>query len=468
MLSFKRNFVYVYILKMASTKVRIHRIISWLLVVFFLATIITGYAQTNIWFTDQYLLSKLHRVFEWFFIALLLYHLIYTLVNVRIRFEKLFSKIRERKGTTINSLRLIQKLSSWGVVVVVFFFILSGLNGYVWFANTFGELIPFSWHRSLDLALNIFIIIHIAVGLKFFLIRKNLKHYLFNAGIILITASLMTGVIFLQVQQNKPDFTPTIYQGSVKTSIDEVDYFFNTTDVISIRPDIFTEGHFSIFDILVHLDTRGSIDMDYHFDASMNTHVIDSLNGETGWWYNVWYSGGWPERSAFRMDHYPWKEGTTLNFFKESESFLDQRYNVFRQEITRKQNNSPDLIIPTVRIFSRTFSETHYNVSVTAHNLRNDTFQLGVITAIDVIMSMGDQGLLTYQLTWYDSVGDADIVRDYWVTAINFDTASGTCGYVYESGSHNFEGFSGNHIHIPQDYRPLNSPEYYETFWICL
>jgi hypothetical protein len=107
-------------------------------------------------------------------------------------------------------------------------------------------------------------------------------------------------------------------------------------------------------------------------------------------------------------------------------------------------------------------------VNVTAHNLRNDTFQLGVITALDVIMSMGDQGLITYSLEWYDSIGTANVVRSYWVEMILGRKAHGTCGWVYESGDNDFYGFTGNHIHLPSDVRVLNSPEYNLWFWICL
>jgi hypothetical protein len=107
-------------------------------------------------------------------------------------------------------------------------------------------------------------------------------------------------------------------------------------------------------------------------------------------------------------------------------------------------------------------------VNATSHNLRNDTFQNGVITALDVIMSMGDQGLITYSLKWYDSIGTADVVRSYWVHMLVGRKASGTCGWVYESGSYDFYGFVGNHIHLPSDVRVLTSPEYNYWFWICL
>ena len=105
---------------------------------------------------------------------------------------------------------------------------------------------------------------------------------------------------------------------------------------------------------------------------------------------------------------------------------------------------------------------------MTAHNLRNDVFRDDLITAIDVIMSLGDQHLINYELKHYDSIGSARIVRSYWVETIDGDTAHDRCGWVYEAGSTNYRGFTGNHIHLPSDTRILNSPEYVEYFWICI
>ncbi len=113
---------------MASFRVRLHRIISWMLVAFFFTTVFTGYSMTQNWFKDKYLLSQLHRISEWFFVGLLLYHLIYTMFFTKIRSKKLITKLREKKGVEINSLRLIQKIASWGIMVTVLLTILSGLN----------------------------------------------------------------------------------------------------------------------------------------------------------------------------------------------------------------------------------------------------------------------------------------------------------------------------------------------------
>jgi hypothetical protein len=94
-------------------------------------------------------------------------------------------------------------------------------------------------------------------------------------------------------------------------------------------------------------------------------------------------------------------------------------------------------------------------------------FQSGVITAIDVVISLAEQGKITYELQWYESIGLAK-VKNYFVQRINNDEGRGRCGFVYEAGSNAFKGFSGNHIHLPSDIRVINSPEYEEWFWICI
>ena len=62
----------------------------------------------------------------------------------------------------------------------------------------------------------------------------------------------------------------------------------------------------------------------------------------------------------------------------------------------------------------------------------------------------------------------AEFVKNYWIDGINEDQAFNRCGFVYEEGSLVFQGFRGNHIHIPADMHIINSPEYMEWFWICL
>ena len=74
------------------------------------------------------------------------------------------------------------------------------------------------------------------------------------------------------------------------------------------------------------------------------------------------------------------------------------------------------------------------DVEVESHNLRPDLFEEGGVTAIDVIMSLGDQEKLSYDVEWYESIGTAGVVRNYFVQRMNSDAMWGRCGFVYDSG----------------------------------
>jgi hypothetical protein len=245
------------------------------------------------------------------------------------------------------------------------------------------------------------------------------------------------------------------------------EFEFKPHAIDSVRDDIFREGYFSIFDILVHLDERGDIDLAYHFDETMNTHIIDSLNGEENWWYRAYYHMGWGENNAFRMDHFPYKDRMTVNIDPVNENYLDEVYTVFRDEVRRRNKNDGRIIIPEVYVRGPGTRLELKDVEVLPHNLRKDIFQEDVITAIDVVMSLGEMGELSYDLQWYDTIGSA-IVKQYFVQRINDDVSFRRCGFVYEAGSQAFGGFRGNHIHLPSDTRVLNSPEYLSYFWICI
>jgi hypothetical protein len=247
------------------------------------------------------------------------------------------------------------------------------------------------------------------------------------------------------------------------------DFRFNPRDIKTVREDIFLKGQFSIFDILVHLDDSGQIKMDYHFDEDMNTHVIDSINDRNFWWHVAYYDGGWPERNVFRADHYPYKDRMYISIIEVEEREVDAYYEVFRDEIKRKNDNDGKIIVPEVIINGPKGGRLVFeNIEVKPHDLRDDMFIAGTITAIDAILTLGDEARLRYELNWYESVGTAGIVKNYFVDGINDDISSGRCGFVYEEGSLTYNGFAGNHIHIPSDARVINSPEYIEYFWICI
>lgn len=288
---------------------------------------------------------------------------------------------------------------------------------------------------------------------------------------ILAIVIVMSGLILSNWISSNSSFTlqsPPEDTELAKVRVGSDAFTFDPTKVETVRQDLFNSGYFSMFDVLVHLSQQDKIDLAYHFEDSMNTYVIDSIDGEPYWWYEAYYDGGWSERNVFRIDHYPWKKGTTLRFYKTELSHLENIYSVFTEELTRKKDNGGRLIIPKVTIRGRTDTKEFENVDVTPHNMRSDVFRENIPVALDVIMSLGDQGKINYELKWYESIGTASIVKDYWVEALDEDEAFGRCGFVYESGSLRHKGFSGNHIHLPTDVRILNSPEYVEFFWICI
>ncbi len=306
----------------------------------------------------------------------------------------------------------------------------------------------------------------------------------FLAGVLAVMVILAVGLILLsprrppedELGEEETDISKILgeVENTEVTAPGEVEiegvgsFTFDPGEISTVREDIFQPGFFSLFDVLVHLDERGDLEVEYRFDPDMNTHVIDSIDGQEGWWYQAYYDGGWPEKSVFRPDHYPYKDGTVLRFVRAEATHLERIYETYRREVQRRADNDGKIVVPLVIIQLRDDQLTFEDVEITPHNLRTDFFREGVITAMDVITSLADQGHITYELKWRSSVGSADVVGSYWVERINGDRARGRCGFVYEAGSDAFQFFAGNHVHIPADARVLNSPDYVKWFWICI
>jgi hypothetical protein len=200
----------------------------------------------------------------------------------------------------------------------------------------------------------------------------------------------------------------------------------------------------------------------------MNTFVIDRLQGTKDWWYEIYYDGGWPETNYYRMDHYPWKDGSELTFFETSAQRVKKAQDFFKQEIERLERNNGKVIIPFIYISGIYDTWQFQNVTVTPHNLRLDMFQNDTITAIDIILSLGDQGKANYTLQWYESIGDARVVKSFWVEDLMGNKSEGRCGFVHEEGSLSRIDVGGNHIHLPADIKVLNNPDYAWWFYICV
>jgi hypothetical protein len=325
---------------------------------------------------------------------------------------------------------------------------LSGLSYYPWFDAIFGNILAFSIHIDFDVILSIFMIVHVAIGARFYLTRKRIKHWGANLSLVSLMISLTLLVIIV-------DLPPGI--GGSEIQIDGKIYHYNPNEINSVRPDLFQNGSFSVFDILVHLNTTGKISMHSHFNTSMDTYVIDSLNENSDyWWYHIYYSGGHVEYNMVRIDHYPWKLGAYIFLYHESESYIRTIYSLFTKEVSRYASNNNSIIVPRVFIYGASFSIEFYNLTLTPHNLRPELFKSGVITAMDVIETLGDLGNITYELTWIPKLGNS-YVHSYFVTRINTDEAAGRWGFMYI--------VSDSFIFLSADERILTSPDNVTFFW---
>ena len=247
------------------------------------------------------------------------------------------------------------------------------------------------------------------------------------------------------------------------------EFEFNPKEISAIRGDVFKEGFFSVFDVLIYLDETDQINMEYEFSEEHRTHIIRDINGLEDWWYVAHYDGGWPENNAWRMDLFPYKDRSSIRLRQIEIDRIQAIYDSFAEETVLTKLDDGNIVIPEVIIQGKSTVRVFENVDVSAHNLRDDFFLEGTITAIDVILSLSDAGLITHRLNWYESIGSAGIVKNYFVDEINGDESYGRCGFVYELGEDLFAGFRGNHIHIPSDIRVLQTtPDYVEFFWICI
>jgi hypothetical protein len=250
------------------------------------------------------------------------------------------------------------------------------------------------------------------------------------------------------------------------------------SEVKALRPDVFQPGHLSVFDLVAHLAERGTIQATYRFDPAMNTHIIESLNGRVGWWYDAHYPGGKFERTTVRMDHYPVKDGMKILLYLEQPDRLAAIYTSFQEEVTRLAANQGRVVIPKVTIRGPRRSLTFRDVPVTSHDVRSDVFRPGVVTALDVLLSLGELGHLSrLRLTWRTRVGETEPVENYFVDLIagsDFSAeAVSPCAFVYDVGADILTKFKLPHrhvagqIHFPPDLHVLVSPEHVQWVLVC-
>ncbi len=196
-------------------------------------------------------------------------------------------------------------------------------------------------------------------------------------------------------------------------------------DIQTTRPDVFAANYFSIFDVILTILDKNNIAVEYDYDEDAKCHFITSLDGKPGnyWYKHIYHNNEFEYMTGFetvpyRWDELLWKPGTKGEITNVAPP---------RQEFIEGVQRDGDgfTIVPKVIIDKNTYTD----VKVTPHNYLSENayqphmkpFKDGVISALDVLFSLQDEGLINnVRLTYYDFINYACIKTKKW----NFETGS--------------------------------------------
>ncbi len=299
-----------------------------------------------------------------------------------------------------------------------------------------------------------------------------------------------------------PDaFQPEI-PGSI-VRIGSTNYSFDPEEheITSTRPDIFAEGYFSMFDVILAVAKQQNIPVEYSYDSSRKSHFITHLNGiQDDYWYHFSYDAGSGNsneikyRRQYRWDEALWRPGVWIQVVTGEN--LDEIKAEYLEEIEREKSQGN--VIPRVSISINpseyngnpeesgriTVSKSFTNVQVSAHNYRADgynshhskPFQPGVKTSMDVLLSLVDQGELTVVTGVFYTHFAGNYLDSYYVVEMGFPEegiahSSGRQGFVYTTGNGiNFKlaNQADNKFHMTSDISVIHAPDFCRWRWIEL
>jgi uncharacterized protein (TIGR03437 family) len=302
---------------------------------------------------------------------------------------------------------------------------------------------------------------------------------------------------------------PPLPIASTTVEINGTAYAFDPSQqsIETVRPDVFAPGFFSLFDVILAVAGQNGIGVEYEYDDSAKTHWINSVDGVAGdYWYRWNFDTGNQDRQSEmgwkrnnRWDENLWRPGVAIRLSADGEDVAGLKA-AYRAEIQREQQFGH--VVGAVSIASnpgdvqgnppesgRVAVQLDYTgVAVTAHNIRTGEFaspylkplQPGVVTVMDIALSLQDQGELDLVKTiFYDRI-NGSYIDAYFVQALGFPGI----GVAHSSGSHGFvcrthlgesSGFEGINVndangslHIPLDLQVIHSPDYSLWRWMEL
>ncbi len=271
--------------------------------------------------------------------------------------------------------------------------------------------------------------------------------------------------------------------------------------ITTVRPDIFAPGYFSMFDAILAVAGRNGVDIQYHYDESRKTHFIDSIDGEEGnYWYHFSYDTGGSNanelrnRRAYRWDEALWRPGVWIQVVEGEK--LEEIRAEYLEEIQREAAfghripqvsisiNPSDYLGNPPESHRITLTREFTNVLVTPHDLRSGgglapystPFQPGVVTSLDILLSLKDQGALTLVTSVFYTRFAGNFIDSHYVVALGFPQegtahASGRQGFVYVTNNgtpQRLPNDAGRTFHMTSDISVVHAPDFSRWRWIEL
>lgn len=275
-------------------------------------------------------------------------------------------------------------------------------------------------------------------------------------------------------------------------------YPFNPSDytIATVRPDIFAPGFYSMFDVILAAAKKNGIPIEYGYDESCKTHFITAINGiKDDYWYHFSYDAGSQKsseiqyRRANRWDEALWRWGVDIKVVTGEN--MEEIKQEFRDEINREKAQGH--VIPGVTISLNpssykgnpqdseriTVTREYKNVIITPHNMRSTgypspyskPFQPGVVTSLDILLSLMDQKQLYMVTAVFYSYFARNYIDSYYVVALGFPGigaahASGRQGFVYVTSNGSMDRLPNNadsKLHMTSDIFVVHAPDF--SYW---
>ena len=183
---------------MASRLLKLNRFFSWILAVFTLVMIVSGYSFTRPLFEKLtplwFFIRNIHLWLCLLFTIQVFFHVIVVELFFRSKWFSVFRKNWRIAPSSFLFFKLFQKITGYLILIVSLLVILTGFNFYLPVLNPF---FPLFQHVRLDLSLIVIHIIHIALGGKMVFVRKKWSNLLTNTFLFVASITALSLVVYV-------------------------------------------------------------------------------------------------------------------------------------------------------------------------------------------------------------------------------------------------------------------------------